>query len=122
MVHLLAYSFMNYTRRVFPKPVNVFLWLLCVIKLSKFGSYLHITNIWHFFLLKVGYLTPPPLPPGVTRYRDTPYCLAINFEEIPPWFVLNDFLWLYALSTGPNWEVICIIPIFGMIFGQNLGI
>jgi hypothetical protein len=32
------------------------------------------------------------------------------------------FCGYFALSNGPNWEVICIIPIFGVIFGQNLGI
>ena len=35
--------------------------------------------------------------------------------------------WIYfhgyfVLSNGPNWGVICIIPIFGVVFGQNLGI
>ncbi len=28
----------------------------------------------------------------------------------------------FALSNGPNLEVVCIITIFGLIFGQNLGI
>jgi hypothetical protein len=28
----------------------------------------------------------------------------------------------FALSTGPNKEVIWIIPIFGVILGQNMGI
>jgi hypothetical protein len=32
------------------------------------------------------------------------------------------FFGYFALSTGPNWEVIGIIPIFGVIFVQNLGI
>ena len=27
-----------------------------------------------------------------------------------------------VLLNGPNWEIICIIPIFGVIFGQNFGI
>ncbi len=85
--------------------------------------------------------------PGVTIYRVTPYCLTINFEEIPSCFVLKGsklgsivmilifrvifghhalsrlyFCGYFALSNGPNWEVICIIQIFGVIFGQNLGI
>jgi hypothetical protein len=35
----------------------------------------------------------------------------------------HDLSWMYfcgyfALSNGPNWEVIWIIPIFGVIFGQ----
>jgi hypothetical protein len=28
----------------------------------------------------------------------------------------------FALIHGQNYEVICIIPIFGVIFGENLGI
>jgi hypothetical protein len=31
-------------------------------------------------------------PPGVTIYRVTPYCLAINFEQIPSCFVLNYYV------------------------------
>jgi hypothetical protein len=61
-------------------------------------------------------------PPGVTIYRVTPYCVSINVEEIPSCFVLNVFCGYFVLSNGPNWEVICIIPIFGIIFRQNLGI
>ena len=38
--------------------LNVFLWLLCIIKWSKLGSYLHNTNIWVHFWSKIGYLTP----------------------------------------------------------------
>jgi hypothetical protein len=30
------------------------------------------------------------------------------------------FCGYFALSNVPNWEVICIIPIFGIIFGQNV--
>jgi hypothetical protein len=48
--------------------------------------------------------------------------VAINFEEIPSCFVLNAFCGYFALPSGPNWKVICIIPIFGNIFGKNLGI
>ncbi len=61
-------------------------------------------------------------PPGVTIYRVTPYCVSINVEEIPSCFVLNVFCGYFVLSNGPNWEVICIIPIFCIIFGQNLAI
>jgi hypothetical protein len=32
------------------------------------------------------------------------------------------FCGYFALSSDPNWEVICIIPIFGIICGQTLGI
>jgi hypothetical protein len=33
----------------------------------------------------------------VTLYMVTPYCLVINFEEIPSCFVLNVFLWLPSI-------------------------
>jgi hypothetical protein len=36
-------------------------------------------------------------PNGVTIYRVNPYCLAINFEEMPSCFVLNVFLWLLCI-------------------------
>ena len=58
----------------------------------------------------------------MTIHRLTPYCLAINFEEIHSCFVLNVFCGYFALSNVPNWEIIDIIPIVGVIFGQNLGI
>ncbi len=51
----------------------------------------------------------------------TPHCYAINFEEIALCFVLNVYLCFFALSNGPNREVIWIIPLFGVIFGQNGG-
>jgi hypothetical protein len=72
--------------------LNVFLWLLCITKWSKLGSYLHNTNIWGHFWSQFGYLTP-----GVTIYRVIPHCFAINFEEIPSCFVLNVFLWLLCI-------------------------
>ncbi len=58
----------------------------------------------------------------MTIHGLTPYCLAINFEEILSCFVLNVFCGYFALSNGPNREIIDIIPIFGVIFGQNVGI
>jgi hypothetical protein len=92
--------------------LNVFLWLLCIIKCSKLGSYLNNTNIWGHFWSKFGYLT---------------HCSALGWPYI--WvapivlqLILNkyhhDLPWMYfcgycALSNGPNWEVIGIIPIFG---------
>jgi hypothetical protein len=60
-------------------------------------------------------------PPGWPAIG-SPHCFAINFEEIPSCFVLNVFCGYFELSNGPNWDVIWIIPIFGVIFGQNLGI
>jgi hypothetical protein len=71
---------------------NVFLWLLCIIKLFKLGSYLHNPHIWHSFWSKFGYLTL-----GVTIYRVTSYYFAINFEKIPSCLVLNVFIWLFCI-------------------------
>jgi hypothetical protein len=67
-------------------------YFVCIVKWSKLESYLHNTNIWHHFWSTFRYLTP-----GVTIYRVTPYCLAINFEEISSYFVLNVFLWLLCI-------------------------
>ena len=61
-------------------------------------------------------------PPGVIIYRVIPYYLVLHFEEIPSCFVLNVFWGYFALINGPNCEVIWIIPLFGVIFGENLGI
>ncbi len=97
--------------------LNVFLWVLSIIKWSKLASYLHNTNVWGNLLYKFGYLTT-----GVTIYRVNPYCLAINSEAIPSSVVLNVFLSYFALSNGPYSHVICIALLFGVIFGQNLGI
>jgi hypothetical protein len=98
--------------------LNVFLGLLCIIKWSKLGSNWHNTNIWGHFWSQFGYLTTP-------RGDDvwgTPYCLAINFEEIPSCFVLNAFLWLLCIINWSKlisyWHNTNILA----IFGQNLGI
>jgi hypothetical protein len=60
--------------------------------------------------------------PGVFIYRVTPHCFAINFEEIPSWFVLNVFVWLLCITKWSDLEVIFLIPIFGVIFGHNFSI
>ncbi len=62
----------------------VLLVLLCMIKWSKQGRYLDNFNIWGHFSSKTAHLTP-----GVSMYRVTPHCYAIQFEEIPSCFVLN---------------------------------
>ena len=31
------------------------------------------------------------------------------------------FIVYFVISNGPNWEAFCILSIFGVIFGQNLG-
>ena len=38
-----------------------------------------------------------PPSPGVCMYRVTPHCYAINFEEIPSYFVLNVYLMLFCI-------------------------
>jgi hypothetical protein len=90
---------------------NVFLWICCIIKWSKLGIYLHYTNIWHHLWSIFGYLTP-----GVTIYR-VPLLFAHSFWKNPIMicpkciFVVT---YVIALWNGSNWEVICIIPIFGI--------
>ncbi len=61
-------------------------------------------------------------PPGVALYSVTPTILQLILNKY-----YHDLSWMYfcgyfALSNGPNWEVICLIPIFGVIFGHNFGI
>ena len=73
-------------------------------------------------------------PPGISMYRNTPHCYAIlNDYHHPPTImqlILNEYhhalSWMYicgwiTLSNGRNKEVIWIIPIFMVIFGQNVG-
>jgi hypothetical protein len=59
-------------------------------------------------------------PPGVPMYRVTLHYFAIHFEEIPSCFVLNVFNSNLALPNGSIGEFICLLPIFGDIFGQIL--
>jgi hypothetical protein len=47
--------------------------------------------------------------------------LAIYFEEILSYIVLNIFCGYFISPKGPNWEVIYIIPIFGIIFLSKNG-
>jgi hypothetical protein len=47
--------------------------------------------------------------------------LAIYFGEILTYFSPNIFSGYFISSKGLNGEVICILPIFGVIFGQNYG-
>jgi hypothetical protein len=99
--------------------LNVFLWLLCIIKCSKLQIYLHNSNIWPHFWSIFGYLTP-----GVTIYRGTPHTVL---QLILKKYHDHALCWMYfcgyfALANAPNCDVICILPIFGVIFRQNLGI
>jgi hypothetical protein len=47
--------------------------------------------------------------------------LAIYFEEILSYIVPNIFCGYFISSKGPNWEVIWILPIFGVSFWLNIG-
>jgi hypothetical protein len=97
--------------------INVSLWIFCTIKRSTLGSYWHNTIIWGHFWSQYGYLTPR---------GDPILCYHLLFCH---WFWRNTNLLChecifgyFAFSNGPDWEDIWIIPIFGVIFGQNLGI
>ena len=60
-------------------------------------------------------------PPRVAIYRVTPTVMQLilkNYHHSLFWI----FLVYFVLLNGPNWGVIYIIPIFGVVFGQNLGI
>ncbi len=66
-------------------------------------------------MAKLWYLTPLIYRVTLTVWQFclNKYCHAFSWMY---------FFGYFALSTGPNWEVIGIIPIFGVIFVQNLGI
>ena len=96
--------------------LNVYLWLLWTIKWSK-REVIWITSIFEVtFGQNVGIWAP-----GVSMYRVTPHCYAINFEGIPSYFVLMYICGYSALSNGPNREVRWIIPILGVIFWLKYG-
>ncbi len=66
-------------------------------------------------MAKLWYLTPL-----IYRVTHTVWQFCLNKY-------CHAFSWMYffgyfALSTGPNWEAIGIIPIFGVISVRNLGI
>ena len=48
-------------------------------------------------------------------------CYVVEYEDIASRFTLNVFFGYFVLSNGPNLEDFCIISLFGVIFGQNLG-
>jgi hypothetical protein len=60
--------------------------------------------------------------PGVTIYRDTPTVWPLILKKSHHALSWMYFCGYFSLSNGANWEVICIIPIFGIIFSQKLGI
>ena len=55
-------------------------------------------------------------------YRVPPNYYAIDIEDIVSRFNLIVFCGYYVLPNGPNWEDFSIISVFGVIFGQNLGV
>jgi hypothetical protein len=96
---------------------NIFLWLLYILKVYKLRGYLYITNIWGHFWSKFGYLTPRGdhfmvSPPAVWQF-----ILEKYYHTLPQ----IHFCGYFISSKGPHLEVICILTIFGVIFGQNVG-
>ncbi len=89
--------------------VNVYLWLLCIIKWSKLGRYQYLWS----FLVKFGVSTE------LSIYRITPVnCFVINFEEITSYFALNVFLWLLWFIKWSKLVRYLHNTIFGVIFGD----
>ena len=84
--------------------------------MAQLGGFLHNINIWRHFGQNLCFW-----PPGVPIYRVPLNCYAVDYEDIAIRFTLNVFFVYFVLSNGPNWEDFCIISIFGVIFGQNLG-
>ena len=84
--------------------------------MAQLEAFLHNINIWGYFWPKFGVLTP-----WVPIYRVPLNCYVVDYEDIAIRFTLNVFFVYFVLSNGPNWEDFCIISIFGVIFGQNLG-
>ena len=60
-------------------------------------------------------------PPVVPIYWVPLNCYAVVYKDIAIRFNLNVFFVYFVLSNGPNLEDFCIISLFGVIFGQNLG-
>ena len=102
-------------------------------ELFKLWNYLHNTYCWCHFWSNLGIFDPRGPYIGLP-----PHCFAINLEEIPSCFALNIFLWLLCITKWTKLVSYChieylylgsflvnyppIIPIFGVIFGQNCGI
>ena len=84
--------------------------------MAQLGGFLHNINIWGHFWPKFVFLTPW----GAHLWGPL-NCYGVDYEDIASRFTLNVFIVYFVLSNGPNWEDFCIISIFGVIFGQNLG-
>ena len=61
-------------------------------------------------------------PPGVIIYRVTPTVLPLILKKYHYGLSWMYFCCYFVLSNHSNWEFICIIPVFEVIFGQNMGI
>ena len=89
--------------------LGVFLWSLCIIRWAKSGSHLHNNNIWGYFWSKFGHSIPGwpyiRLPYTVWQFILKEYHHALSYIY---------FCGYFALSNGPNWKVICILPIFAV--------
>ena len=104
----ISYWFAIYFEEIPPSLVlNVFLWWLCIIKWPKLGNYLHNTNIWGDFWSKFWYLTPW----GAYIYIYGCLLLVCHLNTTTP--SPKCISGICVLSNGLNWEVTCIIPIFG---------
>ena len=97
--------------------LNVFKWLFYIIKLIKLWSYLHNTNIWGHFGQNLAIW-----PPGVPIYRANPHCCAINFEEMPSWWIENEVLWISSNVKVGKIMIICKKWLFSIIFERFLKI
>ena len=95
---------------------NVFFWLICVIEWPNWEDFCIISIFGIIFGQNLWFL-----PPGQPIYRVPLNCYAVDYEDIASRFNLNVFFGYFVLSNDPNWEDFCIISIFGVIFGQNLG-
>ena len=61
-------------------------------------------------------------PPGVPKYRAIPTVFKWILKKYHHALFWMYFCGYFLLSNGPNLGVICIIPVFGVVFCQNLGI
>ena len=92
------------------------LFTLCYLMAQTGKIFAWYQYLGSFFCQNLGFWTP-----GAPIYRVPLNGYAVDYEDIAKRFTLNVFFVYFVLSNGPNWEDFCIISIFGVIFGQNLG-
>lgn len=92
---------MNIKKERNKEEKNVFMWPLCVFKWFSLRCYLHHIDTQCNFC--------------VLDYKRCPFgypnIFAINFEEIPSWFVLKVFYSYFVLWNSSNWKVSYIAQI-----------